>query len=73
MLAHVGVGEDHHLIHREIMTALTKRVLEEGKILMATSQKEIQCPHASQPIKSCHCLALEGTASNSWKLKALFH
>ncbi|EWH30628.1 histidine kinase [Lysinibacillus sphaericus CBAM5] len=58
VLAHVGVGEDHHLIHREIMTALTKRVLEEGKILMATSATEIQCPHEDCPLSAAIVLPL---------------
>ena len=54
------------------MTALTKRVLEEGNILMATSEKEIQCPHASCPLSAAIVLPLKVQHRTVGSLKLYF-
>lgn len=72
ILAHVGVGEDHHLIHREIMTALTKRVLEEGRVITATTAKEICCPHEGCPLSAAIVLPLKVQEETVGSLKLYF-
>ncbi|MGX7420188.1 LytS/YhcK type 5TM receptor domain-containing protein [Carnobacterium gallinarum] len=43
ILAHVGVGSDHHIPELEVITELSKAVLQTGKIQIATSKREIGC------------------------------
>lgn len=72
ILAHVGVGEDHHLIQRGIMTALTKRVLVEGRIITATTAKEISCPHEGCPLSAAIVLPLKVQEETVGSLKLYF-
>ncbi|KOS63917.1 sensor histidine kinase [Lysinibacillus sp. FJAT-14222] len=72
ILAHVGVGEDHHLIHRGIMTALTKRVLVEGRIITATSAKAINCPHDGCSLSAAIVLPLKVQHKTVGTLKLYF-
>ena len=72
ILAHVGVGEDHHLIQREIMTALTKRVLVEGRVITATTAKEICCPHEGCPLSAAIVLPLKVQEETVGSLKLYF-
>ncbi len=72
ILAHVGVGEDHHVIHQEIITALTKRVLVEGRIITATSAKEINCPHEDCPLSAAIVLPLKVQHKTVGTLKLYF-
>ncbi len=43
ILAHRGVGEDHHRAGFEIQTEITKRVIQTGKHTIINSKKDIQC------------------------------
>jgi two-component system sensor histidine kinase LytS len=43
ILAHVGMGEDHHIAGHEILTALTRNVIEEGKYRVVHTKEEIGC------------------------------
>ncbi|WP_461205937.1 LytS/YhcK type 5TM receptor domain-containing protein [Clostridium sp. DL1XJH146] len=52
VLAHVGIGDDHHRKGKYIQTKSTFKALESGKILKLTDKKEINCPNRSCPIKS---------------------
>ncbi len=45
ILAHQGVGEDHHLSGHPVMTAATKSALAEDSISLAMTKTEIGCPH----------------------------
>ncbi|MFC9542223.1 LytS/YhcK type 5TM receptor domain-containing protein [Lysinibacillus sp. NPDC056959] len=72
ILAHVGVGEDHHVIHQEIITALTKRVLVEGRIITATSAKEINCPYEDCPLSAAIVLPLKVQHKTVGTLKLYF-
>ncbi|WP_332629440.1 sensor histidine kinase [Halalkalibacter flavus] len=42
ILAFAGVGEDHHLPNKKVQTVATKRVLKDGKLVIA-KQEEIDC------------------------------
>jgi two-component system sensor histidine kinase LytS len=52
ILAHVGIGEDHHLPGSPIMTNLTKEVLRKGKCIAANTEEEIGCNHSNCSLKS---------------------
>ncbi len=52
ILAHVGIGEDHHLSGSPIKTNLTKEALLTKKYLVANTKEEIGCEHKNCPLKS---------------------
>ncbi|KPU26953.1 histidine kinase [Caloranaerobacter sp. TR13] len=43
ILAHIGVGDDHHRAGDEIITSLTKEVIKSGKYKIANYKHEIGC------------------------------
>lgn len=51
-LAHEGIGGEHHLSGRPLRTALTRKVLEEGRYRVARSKQEIDCDDPQCPLKS---------------------
>lgn len=52
VLAHVGLGEEHHRPGNRLMTSATKACLEAGQITVAQHTSEIGCSHAGCPLKS---------------------
>lgn len=52
VLAHIGLGSDHHAKGMKIFTKLTKSSLTNGQITFAQTQKEIGCNVPSCPLKS---------------------
>ncbi|QVK20982.1 sensor histidine kinase [Mycoplasmatota bacterium] len=46
ILAHVGIGDDHHKNGRKIYTNITKKVIESGKYMVAQEKEKIECPAA---------------------------
>lgn len=52
VLAHIGLGSDHHAKGMKIFTKLTKATLASGQITVAQTQKEIGCTNSSCPLKS---------------------
>ncbi|ABK62215.1 sensor histidine kinase [Clostridium novyi] len=59
VLAHVGLGEEHHIKGAEILTQATERVIKEGKILILTNASEINCAYPFCPLKSGIILPLK--------------
>lgn len=49
ILAHVGIGNDHHRPHSPIQTYSTKQVLKLGDLLVA-GKSDIQCQEATCPL-----------------------
>ncbi|ABZ84246.1 sensor protein lyts [Heliomicrobium modesticaldum Ice1] len=45
ILAHVGLGADHHLAGQPILTRATEEALQTGGPVIASSKDEIQCAH----------------------------
>jgi len=43
ILAHVGIGSDHHIPGRELFTELTNQVLNTGNLIIANTPREIGC------------------------------
>jgi two-component system LytT family sensor kinase len=52
ILAHVGVGADHHIKGQRIVTEATKKVIKEGNLLSLTNASQIDCPNLSCNLKS---------------------
>jgi two-component system sensor histidine kinase LytS len=59
ILAHVGVGEDHHLPGNPIMTTLTKEVLKKGECKIANNREEIGCDNSNCRLKSAIIIPLK--------------
>lgn len=52
IMAHVGLGCDHHKSGNQIATEATRRVIESGEILFLNKHYEIQCEQELCPLKS---------------------
>lgn len=52
ILAHIGIGEDHHRVGDKIRTGLTKEVISTGKYKVAKHSKDIDCDKKSCKLKS---------------------
>ncbi|MCY6354571.1 sensor histidine kinase [Clostridium sp. ZS2-4] len=52
VLAHVGLGSEHHVEGEKILTGSTEKVIKNGDILELTNADEINCPHEKCPLKS---------------------
>lgn len=59
VLAHVGMGIDHHIKGQEIQTQATERVIKNGEILMLKSKSQINCAKESCPLKSAIIVPLK--------------
>jgi len=72
ILTHVGVGDDHHVPRRDILTELTKKVLAQGRILIAYRQQDIQCPHPDCLLQAAIVLPLNVHQKTVGTLKLYF-
>jgi two-component system LytT family sensor kinase len=52
ILAHVGVGSDHHIKGQRIVTEATKKVIKDGSLLSLINSKQIDCPNLNCNLKS---------------------
>lgn len=52
VLAHIGVGDDHHGPGQPLRTQATMRVLQTGKPAFLRSHKDIGCDHPNCPLTS---------------------
>lgn len=52
ILAHVGMGDDHHIKGCKIETEATRRVIEDGNLLSLTNANQIDCPNIACELKS---------------------
>lgn len=52
ILAHVGIGADHHIKGHRIITESTKKVIKEGNLLSLTNANQIDCPNLNCNLKS---------------------
>lgn len=72
VLAHVGIGEDHHRVSQSLATQLTRSVLENGNILLAKSRKDIGCCHKDCPLQAAVVLPLKVHGATVGTLKLYF-
>lgn len=52
ILAHIGLGSDHHVPGEPFLTEATQKVLLNGQMLEASSEIEIHCSHPNCPLRS---------------------
>jgi len=52
ILAHVGVGSDHHIKGHKIVTEATKKVIQDGNLLSLTNANQIDCLDLNCNLKS---------------------
>ncbi len=52
VLAHIGLGDDHHRQGDPLMTHLAREAIQRGKIYVAHSRDEIRCSHPSCPLQA---------------------
>ena len=52
ILAHVGLGSDHHYAGMKILTGATERVINDGEIVQVNEGNDVDCPHEGCPLKS---------------------
>jgi two-component system sensor histidine kinase LytS len=59
ILAHIGIGADHHQCGDSIKTGLTKEALEKGKISVAHDKEGIHCNDSKCKLKSAVIVPLK--------------
>lgn len=52
ILAHVGIGDDHHKYGEPLQTQITKDVIERGNYKLSNTKEEIDCAHKDCLLKS---------------------
>lgn len=52
ILAHVGIGADHHIYGMSIQTQISRDVIEKGNYKVSNNKKEIACNEKSCPLQS---------------------
>jgi two-component system sensor histidine kinase LytS len=72
VLAHVGAGSDHHIPLGTMATELTRKVLEQGRIIIAKSASEIQCFNSKCPLEAAIVLPLQVHEKTVGTLKLYF-
>jgi len=59
ILAHIGIGKDHHRPGDVIKNDSTRKVLDDGQYRLAQNRKEIGCSHTNCPLKSALIVPLK--------------
>ncbi|SDN51668.1 two-component system, LytT family, sensor histidine kinase LytS [Fictibacillus solisalsi] len=72
VLAHAGAASDHHQPGQNMATLLTKKVIENGKILIARSTEEIQCYRENCPLQAAIVVPLQVRDETVGSLKLYF-
>jgi two-component system, LytTR family, sensor histidine kinase LytS len=72
VLAHVGIASDHHQPMESLRTQLTKKVLEQGRIIKAKSREEIQCEKKDCPLQAAIVMPLKAHDQTVGTLKLYY-
>ena len=72
ILAHVGVGSDHHIKGNLIETEATKRVIREGNLISISTKEGISCSYPNCQLKSAIISPLKEDAEVSGTLKIYY-
>jgi len=52
VLAHIGLGDDHHRQGDPLKTHLAREAIRQGKVFVARSRDEIRCSHPDCPLQA---------------------
>ncbi|OLN21189.1 sensor histidine kinase [Domibacillus antri] len=72
VLAHIGAGSDHHIPGQAFATGLTKKVLNQGKIMTTRKREEIFCFQDDCPLQAAVVLPLKVHQKTAGTLKMYF-
>ncbi len=72
ILAHEGLGSDHHIIGEPIQTSATIQVIKDGQIRIVNTPKEIECSFENCQLKSAIIVPLKEGDEISGTLKLYF-
>ncbi|EKU48130.1 sensor histidine kinase [Staphylococcus massiliensis] len=72
ILAHVGVGSDHHIPKKAIITHLSKEVLQTGQLKEVHTKVEIGCSHPDCPLHAAIVIPLKSHGKVIGTLKMYF-
>ncbi|MGG2064907.1 LytS/YhcK type 5TM receptor domain-containing protein [Bacillus sp. S14(2024)] len=72
ILAHVGLGSDHHIPSHSLITELSKEVLKTGKIMKAKSREGINCQHEGCLLQAAIVIPLTSRGKTIGTLKLYF-
>ncbi|EJA1909906.1 sensor histidine kinase [Staphylococcus pseudintermedius] len=72
ILAHVGAGSDHHIPKKEIITHLSKAVLQTGELKEVHTKEEIGCTHPHCPLHAALVIPLKMHGKVTGTLKMYF-
>jgi two-component system sensor histidine kinase LytS len=73
VLAHVGLGSDHHVSGGALWTRLTRTVLNDGEMMMAQRRRAIGCEDAHCPLGSVVIMPLKIGEQTVGTLKVYRH
>lgn len=59
LIAHTGIGADHHIKGERIQTKSTEKVINSGEILTLKNKEEINCPNKDCQLKSAIVVPLK--------------
>lgn len=71
ILTHIGLGDDHHQANSPLQTAITKRVIKEGQLLIA-NQTDIHCAKPDCPLHAVVVAPLKRRGETIGTLKFYF-
>lgn len=69
ILAHIGVGDDHHRKGGDYKTAITKQAVQTNKIIVVTSKEDIGCENKNCKLSSCVLIPLSDGLETKGVLK----
>ena len=72
IIAHVGLGSDHHLPGKPIMTKSTRDAMKSGEIEIMRSKPEINCNDPACPLQSAIIIPLKNGAEVVGSLKIYY-
>lgn len=72
VLAHRGMGDDHHLEGDQIVTSLSLQALDSREMQIAYSRSDIQCRHADCPFEAAMIIPIINTHDSVGLIKFYF-
>lgn len=72
VLAHVGIGSNHHQINNAIITPISKQALEDKEIKVAYSKEEIACTDINCPLEAVIIIPILSTQKELSLIKFYF-
>ncbi|BCJ87262.1 LytS/YhcK type 5TM receptor domain-containing protein [Effusibacillus dendaii] len=73
VLAHIGLGSDHHKEGETLQTYLSHTAIESGEIQVAVNSEQIQCSHPNCPLQAAILVPLSQSGEVVGLIKLYFH